>query len=220
MKILSLSDVELPAVYNTRIKERFGHIDLAVSCGDLPYYYLEYIITMLNIPLYYVQGNHVQEIQDGSSEIRTNPWGAINLHRQVIYNPQFDLILAGIEGSLRYNTGNYQYSSAQMWNMVLGLVPKLLVNKLRFGRYLDIFVTHSAPEKIQDDTDYAHRGVRAYRWLIKVFKPQLHLHGHIHLYNPTQPRETQFHQTRVINTYGFREITWPLASSDQSDKIV
>jgi Icc-related predicted phosphoesterase len=66
--------------------------------------------------------------------------------------------------------------------MVLGLIPALLWNKLLRGRYLDIFVTHSAPEKIQDDTDLPHRGIRAFRWLIKVFKPRLHLHGHVHLY--------------------------------------
>lgn len=214
LKILSLSDVELPAVYNTRIKERFGNIDLVIGCGDLPYYYLEYILTMLDVPLYYVHGNHVQEIQNGSGEVRQNPWGAINLHRKVIYNQQFDLILAGIEGTLRYNNGTHQYSSATMWQMVLGMVPQLLFNKIHYGRYIDIFVTHSAPEKIQDDTDYAHRGVPAFRWLIKVFRPSLHLHGHIHLYNPIQPRETQFYQTRVINTYGYREITWPLFPLD------
>ena len=36
-KILSLSDVELPAIYNSRIKERFNEVDLVISCGDLPY---------------------------------------------------------------------------------------------------------------------------------------------------------------------------------------
>ena len=47
MKILALSDVELPAVNSTRIRERFPDVDLVISCGDLPYYYLEYVLSSL-----------------------------------------------------------------------------------------------------------------------------------------------------------------------------
>jgi len=215
LKILALSDVELPAIYNSRIKERFGEINSVISCGDLPYYYLEYVITMLDVPLYYVHGNHVTAVQDSSGQHRANPWGAINLHRKVIYNPDFDLILAGIEGSLRYSEGSYQYTSAKMWRMVLHMAPRLLLNKLRYGRYLDIFVSHSAPLHIQDEKDYAHRGVPAFRWLINVFKPKLYLHGHIHLYNPLLPWKTQFGETLVINAYGYREISWPLLQTSR-----
>ncbi|MGH3452683.1 MAG: metallophosphoesterase, partial [Haloechinothrix sp.] len=32
--------------------------DLVVSCGDLPFDYLEYLVTVLNVPLLYVPGNH------------------------------------------------------------------------------------------------------------------------------------------------------------------
>jgi Icc-related predicted phosphoesterase len=46
--------------------------------------------------------------------------------------------------------------------------------------------------------------------LIKTFKPRLHLHGHVHLYTPIKPWKTRFHQTLVVNAYGFREIPWPL----------
>jgi hypothetical protein len=70
--------------------------------------------------------------------VRHHPQGAINLHRHVIYDPKLDLILAGIEGSLRYNRGRYQYTQRQMWQMVFGLVPQLLFNKVRYGRYLDV----------------------------------------------------------------------------------
>ena len=210
MKILALSDVELPAVYSTRIRERFPDAALVISCGDLPYYYLEYVLSALDIPLFYVHGNHVTEITQDDGETRAEPWGAINLHRKVIYDRKLDLALAGIEGSLRYSHKPHQYSQARMWWMVLGLVPGLLLNKLLHGRYLDIFVTHSAPENIQDDTDLPHRGIAAFRWLIKTFKPRLHLHGHVHLYTPIKPWKTRFHQTLVVNAYGFREIPWPL----------
>ena len=212
-KLLCLSDVEVPSVYSYRIRERFPGLDAVISCGDLPWYYLEYVLSTLNVPLYYVQGNHVFDIEDPEGEVRHQPQGAVNLHRNVIYNDRLNLILAGIEGSLQYNRGAYQYTQTQMWQMVLGLVPQLMLNKMRYGRYLDIFVSHAAPAGIHDEDDPAHRGVDAFLWLIETFSPKLHLHGHIHLYNQLRPRETLHGNTRVINCYGHREITLP---ADQS----
>ncbi|HPR34751.1 MAG TPA: hypothetical protein PKY64_03685 [Anaerolineaceae bacterium] len=216
-KLLCLSDVEAPAVNSPRVRERFPGLDGVISCGDLPWHYLEYVASMLDLPLYYVQGNHIFDIEDGEGEVRHHPQGATNLHRQVIYASELDLILAGIEGSLRYNQREYQYSQWQMWLMVFGLVPRLLINRVRFGRYLDVFVTHAAPTGIHDEDDQAHRGVDAFRWLIKHFKPRLHLHGHIHLYNPLKARETPLGDTRVINCFGYRVISLdPAQSSDKA----
>jgi Icc-related predicted phosphoesterase len=215
-KLLCLSDVEVPAVYNSRIRERFPGLDAVISCGDLPWAYLEFVVSMLDLPLYYVQGNHVFDIEDDEGEVRHHPYGAVNLHRQVIYDPQLDLILAGIEGSLRYNWRGYQYTQRQMWQMVFGLVPQLLFNKMRYGRYLDILVTHAAPTGIHDEDDPAHRGVDAFRWLIENFSPKLHLHGHIHLYNPLKAHETMHGHTRVINCYGHREISLDSTQSSES----
>lgn len=207
MKILGLADVEVPAVYNPHIKKRFRDIELVISCGDLPPAYLEFVVSMLDRPLYYVHGNHVQKIRDDEGNIHTEPPGAINLHENIFYDEKNDLILAGIEGSLIYNFGPYQYSQKRMWKMVYGLVPKLMMNKITYGRYLDIFVTHAPSAGIHDEDDPAHQGVDAFRWLIETFKPRLHLHGHVHVYNPFTTRETQHNDTRVINTYGYREIT-------------
>ena len=206
-KLLCLSDVEVPAVYNPRIRDRYRDLDAVISCGDLPRYYLEYVISMLDLPLYSVQGNHVFDIEDSQGEVRHHPQGATNLHRQVIYNPELDLILAGIEGSLRYSQREYQYTQRQMWQMVLGLVPQLMLNKARYGRFLDVFVTHAAPTGIHDEDDPAHKGVDAFIWLIENFSPKVHLHGHIHLYNPLKARETMHGDTRVVNCYGHREIS-------------
>ena len=209
MRLLTLSDIESPFIYNNRIRKRFADVSVAISCGDLKVYYLEYVISMLNIPLYYVLGNHASEEEIGASEPRLNPWGAINLHKKSIFDKKYKLVLAGIEGSLRYNEGRHQYSQREMWRMVLGLVPKFILNKARFGRYLDIFVTHASPWKVHDDTDRAHQGIKAFLWLDKIFQPQLHLHGHIHLYNRYQPYQTLLGKTRIINTYGFRELDFP-----------
>ena len=142
MKLLAVSDVELGFIYNTGIAQRFSDVDLVVSCGDLPYYYLEFIVSMLDKPLYFVRGNHAGTVENGVGGPRTSPWGAIDLHRRVL-RAECGLLLAGVEGSLRYNNGPNQYTQGEMWTMVLQMVPALLINKLRFGRYLDIFVSHA-----------------------------------------------------------------------------
>ncbi len=58
MQILTVSDKVEPVLYGPYIREQVGHIDLILACGDLPYYYLEYIVGRLDAPLYYVHGNH------------------------------------------------------------------------------------------------------------------------------------------------------------------
>ncbi len=205
MKILVVSDVEIGFIYSPGIKTRFPHVDFVISCGDLPYYYLEYIISMLDKPLYYVRGNHAYQVEITTGGDRREPWGAVNLHQRTVRDPT-GVLLAGIEGSIRYNNGPQQYSQGEMWAMVINLIPRLLFNRLRFGRYLDILVTHSPPWQIHDKDDPPHRGIRAFRWLIKVFKPAFHLHGHIHVYRQDTITQTAFGDTQVINTYGYREI--------------
>lgn len=206
MNLLTVSDKECSIIYCTRIKKYFGDIDLAVSCGDLSYYYLEYIVSSLNVPLYYVRGNHVNKIEYGCAGPRENPWGAINLHKKSLRDPLSGLLFAGIEGSLRYNFGDYQYTQSQMWSMVMTLVPSLIFNKMRYGRYLDIFVSHAPPWGIHDQKDRAHQGIKAFTWLIKSFQPTYHLHGHVHVYRPDQTVETQLGNTLILNTYGYRKL--------------
>jgi Icc-related predicted phosphoesterase len=206
MKLLTVSDKELSLIYGPQIKKRFQDVDLAISCGDLSYYYLEYIISSLDIPLYFVRGNHAKYIEYGCAGSRKAPWGAIDLHKKVVRDPKTSLLLAGIEGSLRYNLGNHQYSQTQMWAMVLQLVPALLWNKIRYGRFLDAFVTHAPPWGIHDEDDLAHQGVKAFNWLIQTFQPTCHIHGHVHVYHPWVPTETLFGTTLVLNTYGYRKL--------------
>jgi Icc-related predicted phosphoesterase len=203
MKILTISDVEVNFIYSPTIQERFKSVDLVISCGDLPYYYLEYIISMLNKPLYYVAGNHANAVEQTVGGPHSTPWGAINLHRNVFRCN--GLLMAGVEGCLKYNAGKGQYTQGDMWSWVLSLIPALLINKLRFGRYLDVFVTHAPPAGIHDQSDQPHKGINAFRWLDRVFKPRYHFHGHIHIYRSSTVTKTLYEKTQVINTYGFRE---------------
>lgn len=205
MKILAVSDIELGFIYNLQVAQRFKDVDILFGCGDLPYYYLEFLVSMLDKPLYYVRGNHASRIEITTAGERKSPWGAIDLHRKVIRTDS-NLLLAGIEGCNRYNKGDHQYTQAEMWQMVLGMVPKLLYNRIRYGRFLDIFVSHAPPWRIHDMDDLPHRGIKAFRWLIKVFQPRYHLHGHIHVYHSNVVTQTQVGRTTVLNCYGYREI--------------
>jgi Icc-related predicted phosphoesterase len=203
MRILSLSDTVVSLIYSPLIRSRHQGVDVVLGCGDLPYHYLEYVISSLDAPLFYVRGNHDKVIEYGSAGQRSGPHGGYDLHgRTARYR---GLLLAGVEGSLRYRPGPFQYTQNEMWWHVLRLTPGLLRNRLLYGRYLDVFITHAPSAGVNDANDLPHRGINAFRWLVNVFQPALHIHGHIHVYYPWQNQEIRQGATRVINTYSWRE---------------
>ncbi len=210
-RILILSDKVVDFIYSPAVQQRFGHVEMVISCGDLPYYYLEYVISVLNVPLFFVRGNHAKVVEYGTCGERRAPWGAVDLHRRAVCHE--GVLLAGVEGSVRYSAGPFQYTQAEMWGHVLSLVPALLWNRLRHGRYLDIFVTHAPPWGIHDRSDLPHQGIKAFRWLLKTFRPAYHFHGHVHVYRPDTVTHTRFHHTQVINTFGYREVDVSLPSA-------
>jgi hypothetical protein len=211
LNLLSLSDIPLSIIHSAQAAERFRSTDLILGCGDLSYEYMEYVISRLDVPLYYVRGNHSKGVEYGSGVPLTGPQGGIDLHRRTANYR--GLLLAGIEGCIRYRPGPYQYSQSEMWGMVYLLAPALLFNRAVHGRYLDVFVTHAPPWGIHDEPDDTpHQGVKAFRWFLRVFKPAYHFHGHIHIYHPDTVTETVYECTRVINTFGYRETTVEIPS--------
>ncbi len=201
-RILSLSDVVVSFIYSSQIRVSFSDVDLVLGCGDLPYYYLEYIVSTLDVPLFFVRGNHGKVLEYGEAGTRSGPLGATDLHCRCVNHA--GLLLAGVEGSLRYREGPYQYSQGEMWINVLKLVPYLYRNFLFYGRYLDVFISHAPPWGIHDQVDLPHQGIKAFRWLLHVFRPIYHFHGHVHVYRPDTPTKTLFGQTWVVNTYSHR----------------
>jgi Icc-related predicted phosphoesterase len=210
-KILAVSDQVDPRIYSLNLKKRHPDVDLAVACGDLPYRYQEFILTILEKPLYFVHGNHDPLEEVGEGEPRSQPFGAVNLHRRVVRRA--GISLAGVEGSILYNRKTpYQYTQRRMWSHVLALVPGLLFNRLRTGRFLDVLVTHAPPKGIHEGKDWTHQGIRAFRWLIDVFQPAVHLHGHIHVYHPADPVRTRVGKTLVVNAYRSTVVELPVGS--------
>ena len=74
-------------------------------------------------------------------------------------------------------------------------------NRRRYGRALDILVTHSPPFGIHDNKDLAHTGFRVFGALMRYFRPRYLLHGHVHIYRTDIPRATEYYDTTVLNVY-------------------
>jgi uncharacterized protein len=204
MKILAVSDRVLDRLYCSDVKQKYADIDLIIGCGDLPFYYLDFLISALDVPLVYVLGNHDQGPQyTADGRILTDVRGGRNIHARSVECE--GLLIAGLEGSMRYRPqAALMYSEAEMRQQVTRLVPRLLLNRQRYGRYLDILVTHSPPFGVHDRSDIAHTGFKIFNTFIKLFKPRYLLHGHIHLYRQNTPRVTLVENTSVINVYPYR----------------
>jgi len=203
MKILAVSDKEIDWIYSPKIRYLLSGTELAIGCGDLSIDYLEFILCSLDIPVFYVHGNHSLSDLEGKLSDR-NPRGSFDLHGKVTRFNGFTF--AGVEGSIKYNNGRYQSSQFDMWLNVMMLVPSLLSNRIKYGRFLNVFVSHAPPWGIHDQSDLTHQGIIAFRWLLAHFKPDYHLHGHIHVYRPDTVTVTEFGKTKVINAYGYQKI--------------
>lgn len=201
MTLLAVSDVVEARLHDCSIKEWLPHIDLLVSCGDLPAHYLDFLVSNLDVPLVHVIGNHCYVAHDPDGHCSPESYlGALNLDGRLVEHD--GLTMAGIEGSPIYNMGPHQYADAHVAWKLLRLAPALLREKVRTGRYLDLLVTHAPPRGIHDNDDIAHRGFPSLRTFIELFKPALMLHGHTHRYDPMQATRTRYCETEIVNVYG------------------
>jgi Icc-related predicted phosphoesterase len=213
VKALCVSDRIDPLVYSDSVKQRFADVDLVLAAGDLPLEYLEFIVSSLNRPLYFVFGNHnLNQIhyyknssffdRHGMTAARKNIPGLGTVYAGGRVIKEGDLLIAGLGGSMRYNRGKNQFSDFEMNLRILRLLPQLLFNLIRHGRALDVLLTHAPPYGIHDRIDVCHRGFRAFLWFMRVFKPKFLVHGHIHLYDSDNERETVYYGTVVVNACG------------------
>ena len=116
------------------------------------------------------------------------------------------LLIAGLEGSMRYKPGPYQYTQNEMMYKVARLGPKMFLQRIMKGRWVDILITHAAPFEIHDGKDHCHTGFRPFLGFMRRYKPQYLIHGHSHVYDRRQPRTTQYGETIVANAHPYRII--------------
>ncbi len=200
VKILAISDQIIERMYTLTTNGHFHDVELILGCGDLPYAYLEYLVTMLNMPMLYVPGNHDPKAAQAQAE------GGLNLDLKIIRHKKF--LIGGFGGSIQYRPdGINQYTQAAAFQRAYTMLPRLIINRMQYGRALDILITHSPPFGIHDDSDLAHNGLKAINWLIRFAQPRYVFHGHTHFYkqNLTSP-ETTIGLTRVVNVYPYKTI--------------
>ncbi|HID86944.1 MAG TPA: metallophosphoesterase [Anaerolineae bacterium] len=204
MKILAVSDRVEESIYSERLRDRFGDVDLVLGCGDLPFYYLEYIVSLLNVPLCHVRGNHSPVIEHTShGQAKTAPLGCLDVDGEIV--EVNGLLIGGLEGSMRYHPhGPFQYTEGQMRAKIWRMTPQLWLNRLRHGRSLDILITHAPPRGIHDREDLCHTGFRAFLTFMDRYKPRYLIHGHSHIYHRRETRVTRYGETTVVNAYGYQ----------------
>jgi Icc-related predicted phosphoesterase len=203
MKILIVSDRVEAYIYDPQLGEKLGDVELVLSCGDLPFYYLEFIVSTLNVPLYYVKGNHDEKAQyRASGQAKTGPEGCVNVDNRVVQHA--GLLIGGLEGSMRYNREpRFQYTDTEMRLKALRMAPQLVLNRVRRRRHLDILITHAPPFGIHDGQDLCHRGFQAFLRFMAIFKPAYLIHGHMHLSSQRRARCTNYEHTQVVNVFGY-----------------
>ncbi|MDQ3444042.1 MAG: metallophosphoesterase [Chloroflexota bacterium] len=208
LRLLAVSDEVDQRIYSSSLRERMSDIQLVIGCGDVPASYLEFLVDSLNRPVYYVLGNHAEELtRSGDRGVPKLPEGCVDLGGKVIRDPTYGLLMAGLPGSPRYSEREpVQYTEFQMNWMMLKMSPRLIWNRIRYGRYLDLLVTHAPPRDVNDREDIAHRGFRAMRAFLKRFAPAYQVHGHIHLYDRSISNTVRFLDTDVINIYPYQTL--------------
>jgi Icc-related predicted phosphoesterase len=208
IRALAVSDQIDPRIHSSSLKERMSDVQIVFGCGDIPARYLEFLADALDRPVYFVLGNHLEELTRlGERGKHYEPMGCIDLGGKVVRDPFTGLILAGLPGSPKYcDVGTEQYSESQILWKIAKMTPRLLWNKFRHGRALDVLITHSPPRDVNDREDPAHRGFKAIRSFLHWYKPAYQLHGHVHLYDRSVPFATRFEETKVVNVYPYQVV--------------
>lgn len=233
MKILIVSDQVDPFIYNYAIKDLFSDIDCILCAGDLPMDYIDFIVSTLNKPTYFIFGNHnLNAYKYYHPDVQKNPtevWndfetcGAVYagfkniIAKDLKWNhparsKKTPLLITGISGSRDYNHGQCQFTETQMKFKLFKLIPRLLLNKIIYGRYLDIFLTHATPRHVHDHEDNCHKGFKCFNEFVKKFKPIYMVHGHIHLYDQSEPRISVYEKTIIVNAFGHYVIDLPVTN--------
>jgi Icc-related predicted phosphoesterase len=214
-RVLGVSDEVHEPLYGEFLRELDP--DVIVSCGDLPFDYLEYLVTVANVPLVWVPGNHDPSLRregpgppnplrpgylDRSHAGPVGPPGGINIDGRII--DVAGLRVAGVGGSLNYNDGPHQYTEAQMRRRAARLQMRARLARIVGRRRVDLFVTHIPPAGYGDDPeDPAHRGAQAFLRLLLDLRPTWMLHGHMHPHEGPLP-DRSIGTTHVVNVVPFR----------------
>ena len=201
MKILLISDTEDKSLWDywtETTAERLADVGLVLSAGDLKPEYLEFLVTMLNVPLVYVRGNH-----DGRYDERP-PEGCEDCDGKIIEvdcgtgSSKQKIRILGLGGSMRYiDEASDMYTEHEMEQRIKK--AERAVRKFNLKENIkslvradansgdekrkpgfDILLTHAPCRGYGDMEDLPHRGFECFNELLNKYSPQLHCYGHVH----------------------------------------
>lgn len=210
-RILAIADEVADVLYGDALKRL--RPDVVLSCGDLPFEYLENLVTRTGVPLIYVLGNH-----DPDLSRKVEPIGAWPTLRHTLSDPipgpqgcdsaegrvleAAGLRIAGLGGSLRYKEGPNQYTQGEMRRRALRLEARVRLRR-GFRHGVDVIITHAPPLGVGDAGDHAHQGFAAFHRLVVQLSPRVLLHGHVHpVYRRSVDRALG--ATLVVNAIPYR----------------
>ena len=190
-RILCIADEPDRGLWDFFSPAKVAGIDLILSAGDLSASYLEFLVTMANVPLLYVPGNH-----DTRYAVRP-PEGCECVDGQVV--DVCGLRIAGLGGSLRYRPGIVAYTEDEMRRRARRMEPRVA---LRGG--VDILLTHAPAAGVGDLDDPVHRGFACFGELCERWGVRYLVHGHVHRsYTAAFVREREMAcGTVAVNAYG------------------
>lgn len=202
-RILAIADAVSPVIYSTSFPGNLPPFDAILSAGDVPGDTLEFVATKTSTTPLYVLGNHGDGfIRDSVTDELRLPGGCINAHLKLI--EVAGLVVLGVEGSARYRHGDQQYSEREFAIMLARLSPVLWLSQHRRGRAVDVLLTHAPPLGPNAGADFPHRGVPAFNAFHRRWRPQLHVHGHVHLSGANAPRSYVSPEgVKVVNAFEF-----------------
>ncbi len=206
--MLAVADEVLEALWGTALEDL--RPDLIVGCGDLPFEYLENLVSRTNVPVLYVPGNHDPDLRasDGWTVLSPlsmppGPAGCINVDGRV--QEAASLRIAGLGGSVRYRPGPNQYTQRQMDWRALRLEAKIRIAR----KPIDILITHSPPAGHGDSDDPPHKGFTSLVRLTRALSPRLLIHGHVNQYGPRR-KVPQIGRTEIVNAIPSRLLEVPV----------
>ncbi|MFC6092160.1 metallophosphoesterase family protein [Saccharothrix lopnurensis] len=219
-KVLAVADEVVERLWTDRVRE-LG-VDLVVAAGDLPFDYLEFLSGALDRPCVFVPGNHDVDL-GGYTNVRglwtraglparwPGPAGGVNADGRVV--DVAGLRIAGLGGSIRYRDGPNQWTERQQARRLRRVLRLARWRRLRDGRGVDVLLTHSPPLGCGDEDDPPHRGFACLHEGVRVLRPPLLLHGHVHPHGTPRP-DRELGGTRVVNVVGYRVLDFDLGGEE------
>jgi Icc-related predicted phosphoesterase len=178
--------------------------DVIVGCGDLPFDYLENLVSRTDRPLLYVPGNHDPDLSPRDAWLPLQfdssgpgPAGCENVDGRVV--EAGGLRICGLGGSIRYRAGPNQYTQSEMRLRALRLELRVRLRRIR----VDVVLSHSPPHGCGDGDDPAHRGFAALNGLVRRLAPRVLIHGHVPRYGPGRP-DLRLGPTLIVDAIPYR----------------